>query len=245
MSDGLYPVAILAGGLATRLRPVTESQPKSLIEINGEPFIAHQLRLLRSAGARRIVLCSGFLGDRIREYVGDGGRYGLEVAYSEDGPDLQGTGGAIRQALPLLGDRFLVIYGDSYLACDYPSVQSAFDRRGRAGLMTVYRNEGRWDTSNVEFDGEQIRAYDKKNKTPRMRHIDYGLGVFQRTAFETSETGSRRGAFDLALVYQDLLSRNELAAYEVQERFYEIGSFEGIRDLRQYLSTGRQELPKP
>ena len=223
------PVAILAGGLGTRLYPLTERLPKALIEINGEPFLAHQLRLLRARGIERVVLSIGQHGERIREYAGDGARFGIAINYSFDGPTLLGTAGAVRQALPLLGDAFFVVYGDSYLPCSYRDVQQAFRAAGQPGLMTVYRNEGRWDASNVEFDAGRIVAYDKKNRTTRMQHIDYGLGVFSRAAFEGAPHT------DLAEVYRDLLRRGQLAAFEVHERFYEIGSFDGIAELSRYL----------
>jgi NDP-sugar pyrophosphorylase family protein len=223
----LLPVAILAGGLATRLRPLTETIPKSLIPISGEPFIAHQLRLLRSRGIQRVVLCVGYLGEMIRHYVADGESFGLSVDYCWDGPTPLGTAGAIRKALPLLGEAFFVMYGDSYLLCDYRAVEDAFSTSGKAALMTIFRNEGQFDTSNVEFHDGRIFAYDKQSRTPRMHHIDYGLGVFQRSAFEAVFDGP----CDLAAVYRDLLSRNQLAAFEVNERFYETGSFEGIQSL--------------
>jgi NDP-sugar pyrophosphorylase family protein len=226
------PVAILAGGLGTRLYPLTERVPKALVEINGEPFLAHQLRLLRARGIDRVVLCIGQHGERIREYAGDGARFGLAIDYSVDGPALLGTAGAVRHALPMLGDAFFVVYGDSYLPCSYRDVAEAFHAAGQPGLMTVYRNEGRWDTSNVEFADGQILAYDKKDRTARMQHIDYGLGVFSRAAFEGAQA-------DLANVYRDLLQREQLAAFEVHERFYEIGSFEGIAALSRCLSEAR------
>jgi NDP-sugar pyrophosphorylase family protein len=233
----MLPVAILAGGLGTRLYPLTERLPKALIEVNGEPFLAHQLRLLRARGIERVVLCIGQHGERIREYAGDGARFGLQIDYSPDGPTLLGTAGAVRQALPLLGDAFFVVYGDSYLPCSYGDVAQAFHAAGRPGLMTVYRNEGRWDTSNVEFDAARpvcsIVAYDKKNRTERMRHIDYGLGVFRRAAFAGAPHA------DLADVYRDLLGRGQLAAFEVHERFYEIGSFEGIAELSRRLAESQ------
>src|SRR4051794_4872944 len=138
------PVAILAGGLATRLRPLTETIPKSLVEVAGEPFLAHQLRLLHSHGIRRATLCVGYLGEMVREFAGDGARFGMEVTYSFDGPELRGTAGAVRQALPLLGPAFFVLYGDSYLPCDYAAVERAFLESGKLGLMTVFRNEGQW-----------------------------------------------------------------------------------------------------
>jgi len=213
------------------MRPHTERIPKALVEINGEPFLAHQLRLLRARGIERVVLCVGQHGERVREYAGDGARFGLAIDYSCDGPALLGTAGAVRNALPLLGDAFFVVYGDSYLPCSYRDVADAFHAAGQPGLMTVYRNESRWDASNVEFAEGRIVAYDKKNGTARMQYIDYGLGVFSRAAFEEAHA-------DLAEVYRDLLSRDRLAAFEVPERFYEIGSFDGIAELSRHLWGG-------
>jgi NDP-sugar pyrophosphorylase family protein len=233
----MFPAAILTGGLATRLRPITETIPKALIDIAGEPFIAHQLRLLHSRGLRRVVLCVGHMGERIREFVGDGSAFGMDVAYSFDGPVLRGTGGALQQALPLLGDQFFVVYGDSYLPCDYAAVQGFFEASGKQGLMTVFRNHGQWDTSNVEFEDGRIVVYDKKLRSPRMHYIDYGLGLFRKEAFAGIGDGEVK---DLAAVYQELLSRSELAAYEIQERFYEIGSFAGMEELSNLLRSDGQ-----
>ena len=229
----MLPIAILAGGLATRLRPITETIPKALVEIAGEPFLAHQLRLLQSAGYREVVLCVGYLGEMVRDYAGDGRAFGLHLNYAFDGPRLLGTAGAIRRALPLLGDRFSVIYGDSYLPCDYAAAERTFLESGKLGLMTVHRNEGKWDSSNVQFDGTRVVRYDKANRTPQMRHIDYGLGMFSVRAFDPVPEDE---PYDLARVYQDLVQRGELAAWESDERFYEIGSLEGIADLTEFLS---------
>ena len=229
----MLPVAILAGGLATRLRPITETIPKALVEIAGEPFLAHQIRLLARAGYGRVVLCVGYRAEQIREFAGDGRTFGVEMAYSLDGPRLLGTAGAIRRALPLLGEAFAVVYGDSYLTCDYTAAERVFLDSGKSGLMTVYRNEGQFDSSNVEFTGGRIVAYDKANRTPAMRYIDYGLGMFRSRAFHAVPEDRPS---DLAGLYQDLLRRDELAAWESPDRFYEIGSPEGIRDLTEFLS---------
>jgi N-acetyl-alpha-D-muramate 1-phosphate uridylyltransferase len=218
------PIAILAGGLATRLRPLTEKIPKALVEIAGEPFLAHQLRLLRAHGIERAVLCVGYLGEMVQDFAGDGARFGLHLDYSFDGPAPRGTAGALRQALRFLGQRFLVLYGDSYLTCDYHAVQRAFLATGKLGQMTVFRNEGQWDTSNVEFADGRILAYEKRNRTPHMAYIDYGLGALHADAL-------REPGDDLAQVYQALLRRGELAGFEVRERFYEIGSFSGVEAL--------------
>jgi NDP-sugar pyrophosphorylase family protein len=230
----LYPAVILAGGLATRLRPVTEKIPKSLVEVAGEPFAAHQLRLLARHGIEKVVICAGFLWEQLRDFTGDGSQFGLKVEYSVDGPTLLGTAGAIRKALPLLPDRFFVIYGDSYLPYDYAAAQQVFDASGLGALMTVYRNEGQWDTSNVEFADGRIVDYDKKTRSPRMRYIDYGLGMFQRRVFEEMPDGPR----DLADVYRERLAAGDLVGLEVFERFYEIGSFAGIEELSALLAAG-------
>jgi N-acetyl-alpha-D-muramate 1-phosphate uridylyltransferase len=233
MTQVANPVAILAGGLATRLRPLTETIPKSLIDVNGEPFIAHQLRLLKQSGLTHVVVCAGYLGEMIQTYVGDGTAFGLAVQYSFDGDQLLGTGGALRKARPMLGRSFQVIYGDSYLPCDYLAVQAAFDRSGREALMTVYQNQGLYDASNVEYVGGEIVAYDKNRRTERMKHIDYGLGILKTSALDAVPEGQPYG---LAELYADLLSRGQLAAYEVDTRFYEIGSVAGLEETRQFLS---------
>ncbi len=230
----MLTVAILAGGLATRLHPITEKIPKSLLEVNGEPFVTHQLRLLRSNGIGRVVLCVGHLGALIRTAIGDGSALGLQVDYSFDEPALLGTAGAIRKALPQVGDPFFVMYGDSYLPCDYGAIAKNFESAGALGMMTVFRNEGKWDASNVEFEAGRILAYSKSNWTPRMRHIDYGLGVFRAGAFENLPLLE---ACDLTQVYTDLLESNQLAAFEVHERFYEIGSPAGLRETAEFLAA--------
>jgi NDP-sugar pyrophosphorylase family protein len=232
----LLTVAILAGGLASRLRPMTETVPKSLLEVNGEPFAVHQLRLLQANGIRRVVICIGHLGALVQRAIGDGGALGLEVDYSVDGPVLLGTAGAIKNALPKLGKTFFVMYGDSYLPCDYAAISRNFESAGVLGMMTVFRNEGKWDASNVEFAAGKIVAYSKANRNPRMRYIDYGLGVFRAEAFDILPVGE---ASDLAELYMDLLRRRQLAAYEVTERFYEIGSPEGLRETAEFLAAQR------
>nr|WP_249816174.1 nucleotidyltransferase family protein [Bradyrhizobium sp. 138] len=226
------PVAILAGGLATRLRPITETIPKALVDVAGEPFILRQLRYLRHQGARRVVLCVGYLGEKIREAVGDGLAVGLSVSYSQDWPKLLGTGGALRQALPLLDSQFLVLYGDSYLPIDFSAVEESFLRSGKPALMTVQRNEGQWDKSNVLFADNVIVEYNKRAPMPDMKHIDYGLGALSADIL-TGHSGD--DAFDLGDVYHRLSVTGQLAGFEVQERFYEIGSHKGLAEAADYF----------
>ena len=227
-------VAILACGHATRLGPNTDRLPKSLIDVAGRPFAAHQIELLRRHGLTDIVFLVGHLGEMIRDSLGDGARWGVRLRYVFDGPHPFGTGGAIRRALSELGDRFFVLYGDSYLECAYREIERAFAASGKSGLMTVCRNDDRWDRSNVLFDRGRIIRYEKEARTPDMRHIDYGLGAFRAAAFADRAEDE---AFDLVSVYQELLRNDDLAGFEVPTRFYEIGSASGLEETRAYLAA--------
>ena len=230
------PVAILAGGLATRLKPITEKIPKVLVPVAGKPFLAHQLELLRGQGIMRAVLCLGHLGEMVQRDFGDGSAHGVQLEYSFDGPVLMGTGGAIRRALPKLGEKFFVLYGDSYLPLPFAPIAECFERSGKSGLMTVFRNEGKFDTSNVVFADGEIKVYDKKQRLPEMRHIDYGLSLFRHEVFECRPADK---AFDLADVMRDLVAQKQLAGFEVKERFYEIGSHAGLAELDALLSGAK------
>jgi NDP-sugar pyrophosphorylase family protein len=232
----LLPVAILAGGLAKRMRPITTSIPKALIDVAGKPFIHRQLEYLRDQGVSKVVLCLGFLGEQVEASVGDGGRFGLAVKYSYDGPKLLDTGGALKQALPHLGERFFVLYGDSFLPCDFASVQRAFVDRGKPALMTVMRNGDRWDKSNVLFRNGRLLEYNKRAPSPEMTYIDYGLGVLCSDVLTGRSSGE---GFDLATVYHELSLAGGLAGFEVHERFYEIGSVQGLKDAEKYFRRDR------
>jgi NDP-sugar pyrophosphorylase family protein len=233
----LLPVAILAGGLAGRLRPISAHVPKSLLPIAGRPFILHQLELLKNNGIDRVVLCVGHMGEQIQAFVGDGRKLGLAVDYSFDGSRLLGTGGALKHALPLLGDEFLVVNGDSYVPCSFPAIQAAYFAAGRPALMAVLRNDNRWDRSNVLLRNGQLIAYDKRSLRPGMAHIDFGVTVLSRQVF--APYGAAK-IIDLADVCRDLSLSGQLAAFEVTERFYEIGSLRGIADTEEFLSRKAQ-----
>jgi N-acetyl-alpha-D-muramate 1-phosphate uridylyltransferase len=226
------PVAILAGGLALRMRPLTETLPKALIEIAGRPFVEHQLELLRRRGLRRVVLCIGYRAEAIEARLGDGRALGLEIQYSRDGERLMGTAGALRRAAPLLGERFFVLYGDSYLDVDYAAVLAAAHREKTPALMTVYRNEGRLETSNVLFRDGRLLAYDKRAPQREMQHVDFGLGVLHASVLERVPADEPH---DLAELYRSLAADGLLAGYEVTQRFYEVGSPEGLAEMRELL----------
>ena len=226
------PVAILAGGLATRLRPLTEKIPKALVEVAGRPFLEHQIELLKRNAIAEVVLCVGYLGKMIEERYGDGEAFGVRIRYSFDGPTLLGTGGAIKKASALLPDTFFVLYGDSYLPVEYQAVAAAFREASKPALMTVFANADAWDTSNVWFEHGRIRLYSKREKVPEMRYIDYGLMICTRQILDVYADGVR---FDLADTLESLSRKGDLAGYEVSQRFYEMGSPAGLEELERVL----------
>lgn len=234
-------LAILAGGLATRLRPLTTRVPKSLIPVAGEPFLAHQLRRLRDEGLREVVLCCGFLGEQIEAFAGDGQRFGVKLFYSHDGEQPLGTGGALRAALPLLGRRFLVMYGDSWLSQPILPVWRAFLASGMPAQMTVLHNRNRWAASNVEFRRGAVTRYNKQRPASAMHYIDYGLEAMEASVLEHWI----RHSFDLSEVWSALADYALLAGYEARERFYEIGSFAGLRETEMAVAASRAQPGPP
>ena len=229
------PVVILAGGRATRLGALAADLPKALIPVAGRPFVDHQLALLKRNGVRQIVFCVGHLGTQIEAHLGDGHNLGLEISYAYDGDRLLGTGGALRRALPRLGSLCLVLYGDSYLDIDYGAVLAHFEPRPEPALMTVFRNAGRWDTSNVAFRDGQVVRYNKRQPDPEMAFIDYGANLFRAEALERIPPDE---PYDLGDLSHALAAEGRLAGYEVTQRFYEVGSFAGIQETEQYLQAG-------
>ena len=226
------PVLILAGGLGTRIRSICADLPKSLVPVNGEPFVAHQMRLLAREGVRDVVMCVGHRSRPLIDFLGDGEQFGLNVRYSEDGDRLLGTGGAIVKASALASSPFAVLYGDSYLDVPFGPVYETFVKSGKLGLMTVFRNENRFIPSNLLVENGLVTAYNKTNPTPNMVHADFGLSIYSAAAF----AGRSQTVFDLNEVVMNLIERRELAAFETLKRFYEVGSPEGVADLEQYLT---------
>ena len=220
------------------MRPLTETVPKALIPVAGRPFIDHQLDWLAAHGVTDVVLSIGYLGGALRTHVGDGAAYGLRIRVVDEGPNLRGTAGAVRLAFDegVLDERFLLTYGDSFLPIDFAAVFRAFAASGAPALMTVFRNQGRWDTSNVIFDGRMVTLYDKQRRTRPagdFAFIDYGLTALTRqTVADGVPTGVKA---DLADLFHRLSLRGELAGFESGERFYEIGSPAGLEDFEAWV----------
>jgi len=232
----MFPIVILAGGLATRLRPITEKIPKSLIEINGEPFVYHQLDLLEKRGFKQIHFCLGFLGEQVEVAVRKSYYFErLNISFSYDGEKLLGTGGTIRKIINQLPEFFFVTYGDSYLDIDFNDIQEIFESKKQrfTSLMTVYENSNLFDKSNVVFENGSIELYSKSKKDSKMAYIDYGVGILSNKCMDNYD---KNIIFDLAELYENLSLKKELYGYEVFQRFYEIGSLQGIEDLSNYLN---------
>ena len=228
-------VVILAGGKATRLYPTTKDIPKSMIKINGIPFISHQINLLKKNNISNVILCIGIFSDQIIDYVGDGSRLGVSVKYSiEDTTELLGTLGALTKAYDLLSDVFFVTFGDSYLEIDYQRIYDEFIHSNKLGLMTVYKNNNRFVPSNTKIKNGIVTSYDKSNNTD-LDYVDYGLSIFRKKVLDFFP---KKENLDLTELNQKLISMKELAAYEVHQKFYEIGTFEGITDLESHLKNG-------
>lgn len=226
-------LAILAGGLGTRLGPLTANTPKSLVPVLGRPFLEHQIGLVRNAGVKRLVLCIGHHGQQIIERFGDGGAFGVEIAYSQEGEQLLGTGGALKNAEPLLDDAFMMMWGDSYLLLDYAAIWRAFQTQDLPAMMVVFRNHNQRVPSNLVVDDGKVTVYDKWVEDPGKVYIDEGLTCLRKEVLERVPDGE---PFAIEEVFRDLAAQGKLAAYETHQPFYEIGSPQGIAELEKLLS---------
>jgi NDP-sugar pyrophosphorylase family protein len=236
---------ILAGGRGTRMQPLTDEIPKALVPVAGKPFVHHQLTWLSGEGVRDVVFCTGYRGEQLRSFVGDGRGWNMSVRYVDEGDELRGTAGALRLALEeeVLEPSFAVLYGDSYLPVSLPPIWAAFRGRGERALMVVYRNENRWDASNVLYRDGRVVDYDKRQagRRPELAWIDYGLAVLDRDLVaERIQSGA---VADLADFYRDLSREGLLGGFEVEKRFYEVGSPEGHAELERYLGSAARHAP--
>lgn len=227
-------IVILCGGLATRLRPLTEKIAKSMIEIEGKPFLEHQLELLKKNGISDMIFCIGYKGEQIENYFGDGKRFGVKIRYSREKEKLLGTGGALKKAEKLLDEVFLVINGDSYLPFDFKAAIDYFNKFNKLGLMVVYKNQDRYEKSNIVVKNNLIKQYNKENPIKEMEYIDYGVSIFRKKALELLPENTHS---DLSQIYLSLIEKNQLLAFESKIRFYETGSFKGLEEFRRYIKN--------
>lgn len=237
---GKVQIAILAGGLATRLGDLTRNQPKSLVKVLGKPFLGYQLELLAKRGIRDIVVCIGHLGEQIESQFGNGKKYGVTIKYSLENKPL-GTAGALKRAEPLLDDPFFTIYGDSYLFLDFRAVMLYFKSQDKLALMTVYENHDRYDRSNTVIEGNLVRRYSKKERTEDMVYIDYGANIFRK---EVLKMIPENQFYSLEDLFVRLIEMRELLAFEVKQRFHEIGSPQGLKEFEKYIEGGQHDTIK-
>ena len=235
----MLPVIILAGGLATRLRPLTTKIPKALVPVQGKPFIFWQLQYLYAQGIRDVVICAGFLGEQIQAAVGNGSQFGLTIKFSFDGPNLLQTGGAIKKSLNLVDEHFFILYGDSFLPINFSEIQTAYFQHQKPALVTILKNTNQWDKSNVLYRNNRLVEYNKEAPSTEMKYIDYGLSILSQQVFTEYPENV---AFDLSRTYHKLSLANQLYGHEVFTRFYEIGSFQGLKEAELFLSKNEKEF---
>jgi NDP-sugar pyrophosphorylase family protein len=228
----IYPVVILAGGIGSRLGKLTKKTPKALVKINGKPFIYYQLKLLRKKGIKEVILCIGYLGAQIKKYVGNGKKFNLNVIYSYE-KKLLGTGGAVKNAFPLIKKNFFIMYGDTYLPINFIKIKNKYIKLKSKALITIYKNKKNLDKSNVYFNGKNI-LYNKKNYLKKMKYIEYGVSIFNKEIFKFFE---KRKKFDLSDLFYFLSKKKLLNYYLIKKRFYEIGSISGLKDSKKYLKS--------
>ncbi len=230
---------VLVGGVGARLRPITDKIPKAMIPLQGKPFLEHQLMLLKRNGILDIVLSVGYRGNKIKDYFGDGSKFGIGISYSEEAEKLMGTAGALKNAWGLLEDTFFVTYGDAFLLLDYQEVMVYFKKADKLGLMVAYKNFDKYDRSNVVVENSMVKIYDRNRKFPDMVYIDFGVSVLRKKALDLIPHGK---VIDLGELNQELIKRNELLAFETNQRFYEVGSPEGLKEFEQLVSSGQIKI---
>lgn len=233
MTNNINTIVILAGGLATRIRPITKNVPKSLLSIAGKPFIEHQLIYIKQQNIDNVIVCAGFLGEQIQDHLGDGSQFSISIKYSFDGKILLGTGGALKKAINLLPDQFYLLYGDSFLPIDFKKVQKFYFENHIKDLVTVYKNNNKFDKSNIQFLDNKIIKYDKNNINKNMEYIDYGLSILSKSSIKDFNVNDK---FDLGDLFKTLSYKKRLFGLEVFERFYEVGSYEGIGEATKFFS---------
>jgi len=222
---------ILCGGLATRLRPISKNIPKSMIMIKGKPFLWHQLELVKKHDIYDVILCVGYLANQIKDYFKDGKEIGMNIKYSEEKEPL-GTAGALKNAEQLLDEEFLVINGDSYLMFDYNKIINYFKNKNKLALMVIYKNNNKYDNSNVSINKDLIKQYNRKTQTPEMIYIDAGLNIFKKEVLKLIPVNTKIMLDD---IFEKLIEQKQLMAYETFQRFYEIGSFEGLKEFEKLI----------
>jgi NDP-sugar pyrophosphorylase family protein len=227
---------ILAGGRGTRLEPLTQFVPKPMAPVARKPFLEHQLAYLRQQSITRIVLLVGYLWSQVEEYFGDGRKFGLSIRYSVEETPL-GTGGALREAGPLLDDEFLLLNGDSFLPIDYHEPFELLRSLGTAGVMVVHDNglEDAAVPNNVQVngDGMVVRYFKTAHPGPELTHVDAGVLALRRSVLDLIPSGT--GVSLESDVYPELIRTGQLAAYASHRRFYDIGSTEKLAAFEAYL----------
>ena len=208
-----------------------------MLQIKGRPFLEYQLELLKEYEIKDILLCVGYKGELIKDHFGDGRKFGVNLSYSFDGDKLLGTAGALKKIYKLLNENFFLMYGDSYLPYDYQEIERHFRNSVKLSLMVAYRNQNRFDKSNLLIQDGMIKLYDKTLQGENLEYIDAGLSILKK---EVLNLVPEEEPYDLEELYRTLISEEEMSAFEVKQRFYQIGSFEGLEEFRNLVEKGEK-----
>ena len=225
-------MVIICGGLGTRLGHLTKYTPKSMIEIEGKPFLEYQIENLKKQSITDIVLCVGHLSKKIEEYFGNGQRFGVNLKYSFEKEKLLGQIGAVKNAEPLLEDSFFIMYGDSYLTLDLHKVYNFFMQHDKPALMVVYQNHDKYDKSNIIIQDNMVIGYGEKQKTRDMIYIDYGTSILRKKVLDYVPKGT---SYSTEEFFTDLIKKQDLMAFESDKRFYHVGDPDSLEDFRNYI----------
>jgi NDP-sugar pyrophosphorylase family protein len=227
-------IVILCGGLGTRLSHLTKYTPKSMIQIEGKPFLEYQIENLKKQSIKDIVLCVGHLSEKIEEYFGKGEKFEVNIKYSYEKEKLFGPIGALKNTEPLLEETFFIMYGDSYLSVDLHKVQNYFMQHDKPALMVVYKNQDKYDRSNLIVQDNMVIGYGEKERTRDMIYIDYGTSILRKKILEILPKDT---PISTEQFFSDLVKKRELMAFEAEERFYHIGDLESLEEFRSYIRT--------
>ncbi len=231
-------VVILAGGLGTRLRPITEKMPKPMAPVMGEPFLHWQLKDLKRQGYQRVLLLTAYLGEQIEQHFGDGSKYGMQITYSRE-PSPLGTGGALRHALSKLENEFFLLNGDSFLMAPLDQMALTFHKSTCSAMISTYSHQPTHPPMpvipNLECQGGRVIRYEKDAGPEKGFHqIDSGVYLLKRSIL-----GSRpEGIFALADLWPPLIAEGSLAAFGVDDRFYDIGTMDRLAEFESAIRAG-------
>lgn len=229
-------IVIMAGGMGTRLRPLTYEIPKPMVVVGGKPYLYYQLKYLQKFGYTDVLILIGYLGHYIQDYFKDGDDLGLNISYSIENEPL-GTGGALKGAQSLLQEVFMLIYGDSFLPIDLKNLENSFNYSSMAGMVVVYDNRENTDvTSNIAVDAQDtILKYKKNSNDHDLNYVDAGISIFNKNVCDLIPDKKKKSLEEE--IFPSLVEQRKLFAYITNQRFYDIGNIQRLSVFENYITN--------